>query len=55
MQPFYTSTSVVNTNYPMENEERRGLLRIYGRGQGAEFENTPRVGSHKSSSYSNEY
>src|SRR6266567_4332180 len=29
IQSFYTDTSVVNTNYPMENEERRGLLRIY--------------------------
>lgn len=50
MQPFYTSTGVVNTNYPIENEERCGLLRIYRRGQGAKSENTPLVGSPKSSS-----
>lgn len=55
MQPFYTSTGVVDANYPMENEERRGLLRIYGRGQGAESENTPPVGSPEDSSHSDEY
>ena len=55
MQPFYTDTGAVNTNYPMENEERRGLLRIYGRGQGTESENTPPVGSPAGSSHSDEY
>ncbi|KAF2802024.1 uncharacterized protein BDZ99DRAFT_527970 [Mytilinidion resinicola] len=39
MQPFYEHTGVEksNTNYPLELEERRGLLRIYGKGQGTDL------------------
>jgi hypothetical protein len=39
MQPFYEHTGVEksNTNYPLETEERRGLLRVYGTGQGTDL------------------
>ncbi|OCK73945.1 hypothetical protein K432DRAFT_218789 [Lepidopterella palustris CBS 459.81] len=39
MGDFYANVNdrVKNPNYPMVEEERRGLLRIYGRGQGADL------------------
>ncbi|EKG09014.1 hypothetical protein MPH_14010 [Macrophomina phaseolina MS6] len=45
MQPFFKDVIPYGTNYPREQEENRGLLKLYGRGEGEDLYDGARGGS----------